>query len=194
MIVDGVLLAYHGTTPQRIDFTAILADVVNFLQSDEGRSETIIMSILEEGQFLGSSPLFSGLVRDTIFNAPSSKSLWWLEPRMPTLGEARGKIVMFSRFGGQTGEGWEDGVRGMGIHPTRWPDSAKDGFDFELEDTRVRVQDWYAPFYLSILTRSVTKSLAGTVSPHFSVSRKRQLFLLVSYSRFPHRRTREIWR
>jgi 1-phosphatidylinositol phosphodiesterase len=97
------------------------------------------MSILEEGQYLGSSPLFSPLVRDALFSPPSRKSLWYLENRIPTLGEVRGKAVLFSRFGGH-GEGWPDNK--IGIHPPLWPDSAKDGFEWEMADTRVRVHDW----------------------------------------------------
>ena len=132
-------MAYHGSTPQRATFPAILADVATFLDSPEGRSETIIMSILEEGQFLGSSPLFSSLVRDALFTPPSHKSLWYLENRIPTLGEVRGKAILFSRFGGN-GEGWLDNK--IGIHPLLWPDSVKDGFEWETADTRIRVHDW----------------------------------------------------
>ncbi|KAG8796688.1 hypothetical protein FRC16_009530 [Serendipita sp. 398] len=108
------------------------------------------MSIMEEASFMPSSPLFSTLVRDAIMNPPSKKSMWFLENRVPTLGEVRSKIILFSRFGG-TGEGWEGGTNGVGIHPTRWPNNQREGFEWDLEKTRVRTQDWYGiPSFLNI--------------------------------------------
>ena len=120
-------------------FPAILADIATFLDLPEGRSETIVMSILEEGQSLGSSPHSSPLVRDALFSPPSRENIWYLENRIPTLGEVRGKAILFSRFGGH-GAGWPDNK--VGVHPPLWPDSAKDGFEWEMTDTRVRVHDW----------------------------------------------------
>lgn len=140
-VVDGDLLAYHGSTPQRVAFSSILAVVCGFLASKKGSTETVVMSIMQEDSFVPTSPLFSGLVRDAIFSPPSRKSMWFLENRVPTLGEVRGKIVMFSRFG-QNGEGWDGGLQGIGIHPTTWPNSRREGFQWELPHTRVRTQDW----------------------------------------------------
>jgi hypothetical protein len=72
------------------------------------------------------------------------------------VAEARGKIVLFSRFGG-AGTGWE-ALGGMGIHPVGWKDSVRDGFELELPDRgkgggqpgevgwgwTLGIQDWYA--------------------------------------------------
>lgn len=108
------------------------------------------MSIMEEDSFVPSSPLFSKLAHDSIISAPSSRDLWYLEPQVPTLGEVRGKIVLFSRFG-KNGEHWENGLNGLGIHPSRWPDNVREGFEWEMACTRVRTQDWYGiPSFLSI--------------------------------------------
>lgn len=71
--------------------------------------------------------------------------MWFLENRIPNLGEVRGKVVMLSRFGGD-GSGWENGLEGLGIHPTAWPDSAMDGFTWTLKGTLVRTSDWYICF------------------------------------------------
>jgi len=76
--------------------------------------------------------------------------MWFLENHVPTLGQVRGKVIMFSRFGGD-GTAWEGGFEGMGIHPTTWPDSAKQGFTWTCKDVLVRTQDWYnIPSFLSI--------------------------------------------
>lgn len=41
--------------------------------------------------------------------------------------------MLFSRFGGQQGSDWED-VGGMGIHPTGWLDSKREGFEVKLPE------------------------------------------------------------
>lgn len=150
ILYKGELVAFHGATPERATFTSILDAVCSFIRSPEGRHETVIMSIMEEDSFLPSSPLFSQLVHDAIFSTPSDRKLWYLENRIPTLGEVRGKIILFSRFG-KDGKGWEGGLNGIGIHPPIWPDSRREGFEWEMGNARVRVQDWYAiPSFLSI--------------------------------------------
>lgn len=67
--------------------------------------------------------------------------MWFLENRIPNLGEVRGKVIMLSRFGGD-GAGWDNRLEGMGIHPPTWPDSLKSGFSYQLKDTTVRMHDW----------------------------------------------------
>ena len=148
------LIAYHGLWPQKTPFTSILNDIFNFLSSPIGSKETIVMSIKQEDFAVTPAPLFSKLVRNTITHGPGGwgeskmqekktdyKGMWFLENRIPKLGEVRGKVVMFSRFGGN-GAGWENGLEGLGIHPTTWPDSEKNGFEWELKGTIVKTHDW----------------------------------------------------
>ncbi|KAJ7184395.1 PLC-like phosphodiesterase [Mycena filopes] len=143
--VKGRLIAYHGAYPQKTSFQDILIAVHDFLTSPAGRSETIVMSIKQEAP----SARFSQLVHDEITVGRGGRDMWFFESRIPTLGEVRGKAVMFSRFG--NGDGWEGGLDGMGIHPTYWPDSAKKGFTWMCNDTVVRTNDWYhIPSFLSI--------------------------------------------
>ena len=145
------LIAYHGLWPQKTPFTSILNDIFNFLSSPIGSKETIVMSIMQEDFAITPAPLFSKLVRDTIIHGPGGwdeskvqtddRGMWFLENRIPKLGEVRGKVVMFSRFG-ENGAGWENGLEGLGIHPTTWPDSEKNGFEWELKGTIVKTHDW----------------------------------------------------
>jgi len=148
------LIAYHGLWPQQTPFTSILNDIFLFLTSPIGAKETIVMSIKQEDFAFTPAPFFSQLVRNTIIHGPGgwdeskiqaktgvNKGMWFLENRIPKLGEVRGKVVMLSRFGGN-GSGWENGLEGLGIHPTTWPDSEKNGFEWELKGTIVRTQDW----------------------------------------------------
>ncbi|EJD46135.1 PLC-like phosphodiesterase [Auricularia subglabra TFB-10046 SS5] len=139
-LVDGELHAYHGVWPEKATFSEILATTYDFLDSPEGRSETVVMSVKPEDN----SPWFNALVW---LHVEAARSRWFLEHRIPRLGEVRGKVVMFSRFGGR---GWPADV-GVGIHPPLWPDSVQQGFEWTLGNTLVRTQDWYAiPSFLAI--------------------------------------------
>ncbi|KAF9654083.1 PLC-like phosphodiesterase [Thelephora ganbajun] len=135
------LVAYHGLVPQKVSFLQVLLDVHDFLTDPASCRETIVMSIKQE-DFATTPPSdFSALVHKEIQLGPGGMGMWFLENRVPLLGEVRGKVVMFSRFGGD-GAGWEGGLEGMGIHPTKWPDSEKETFVWACKDTLVKTQDW----------------------------------------------------
>lgn len=68
--------------------------------------------------------------------------MWFLENRVPTLKEVRGKIILFTRFG-YDGLDWPAGLNGMGIQPTQWPDSNPNGFTWTCGDVTFQMQDWY---------------------------------------------------
>ncbi|RDX52749.1 PLC-like phosphodiesterase [Lentinus brumalis] len=149
-VVDGRLIAYHGIYPQRTPFQDILSTIHDFLTGPKTCHEAVVMSIKQEDFATTPLPYFSQCVHDEIVEGPGGREMWFLENRIPQLGEVRGKVVMLSRFGGD-GTGWEDGLEGLGIHPTAWPDSAKDGFTWTLKGTLVRTHDWYnIPSFLSI--------------------------------------------
>ena len=134
-------MAYHGVVPQKVSFQQVLADVYDFLADPVSSRETIVMSIKQEDFTITPPPEFSALVHKEIQLGPGGTHMWFLENRVPSLGEVRGKVIMFSRFGGD-GAGWEGGLEGMGIHPTKWPDSSKEGFVWTCKNTLVKTQDW----------------------------------------------------
>lgn len=145
-VIKGRLIAYHGISPQKALFVDVLQILFDFLSSQP--SETVVMSIKQE-DFMRTPPAtFSSLVRTEIYAGPGGMEMWFLENRVPKLAEVRGKIVMFSRFGGD-GSGWHGGLEGLGIHPTTWPDSAKEGFTWHCKDTLVRTHDWYGCLLLT---------------------------------------------
>ncbi|KAG6864559.1 hypothetical protein C0991_008672, partial [Blastosporella zonata] len=135
-IINSRLIAYHGIYPQRTSFQEILSIIHKFLTSPSTCRETIVMSIKQEDFEKHSYLEFSLLVHKEMFNGPGGRDMWYLQNRIPTLGEVRGKVVMFSRFGGN-GEGWEGCLEGLGIHPLVWPDSEKSGFSWQCKDTLV---------------------------------------------------------
>ncbi|KAJ3776115.1 PLC-like phosphodiesterase [Lentinula raphanica] len=148
--IEGRLIAYHGRYPERTPFQSILSIIYTFLTSPLSCKETIIMSLKQEDYATTPPPVFSRLVREEFIQSPGGLDILFLENRIPKLGEVRGKVVFLSRFGGD-GAGWENGLEGLGIHPTTWPDSEKNGFTWECKDVHVRTHDWYAiPSFLYI--------------------------------------------
>ncbi|TFK25821.1 PLC-like phosphodiesterase [Coprinopsis marcescibilis] len=156
------LIAYHGIFPMRTPFATILSTIHTFLTSPAGKSETVVMSFKQEDFAVTGHDVWCRLLREEIMNGPGGfknkdprtgkrdTGMWFLENRIPKLGEVRGKVVMFSRFYGDV-DNWEGGYEGMGIHPTTWPNSEKRGFVWDLKGTTVRTHDWYAiPSFLEI--------------------------------------------
>ena len=119
------LLAYHGITDERMEFGQVLQDCFQFLDG-VGKNETIIMSLKQEQ---GEQDTFIKLLFTLyVDQSPPSKDgrvgggrqRWFLEDRVPKLGEARGKIVMLSRFVIAESYGYPGG-----ISPPIWPNSEK---------------------------------------------------------------------
>ncbi|KAG0705319.1 PLC-like phosphodiesterase [Suillus ampliporus] len=169
-IVDSRLISYHGIYPEHAPFAEILSIVHTFLTAPSTSRETIVMSIKQEDF---NTQLFTKLVREEIMASPGGLGMWYLENRIPTLGEVRGKVVMFSRFGGN-GHGWDNAA--IGIHPPIWPNSDKLGFAWNCQSTLVQTQDWYAiPSFLSIpekvaLSTDILVASDDSPSPTLSIS------------------------
>ena len=133
-IIGNKLITFHGPYPERTLFSDILNTFHQFL-TGEGKSECIIVSIKQEDK---ASPVFGELVQSEIASSSGGHDLWFTESnRIPALGEVRGKCILFSRFG-------DPSASGLGIHPDIWPDSVKEGFEWNCGDTKVRVSDWYS--------------------------------------------------
>lgn len=105
-------LAYHGISDQRIDLAEVLQQCWAFLDG-VGKKEVIMMSIKSEADAAAMQACF-----EQVYLNPT-RSRWLLDARVPTLGQARGKIVLMSRYGSSN-----DQVGG--IHPSYWPNNLKD--------------------------------------------------------------------
>lgn len=169
-IVDSHLISYHGIYPERTLFAEILSTVYTFLTTPETSRETIVMSIKQEDS---DTERFSKLVHQEIVASPGGLGMWYLENRLPTLGEVRGKVVMFSRFG-TDGHGWDNAA--IGIHPSIWPDNDRHGFTWNCQDVLVRTHDWYTiPSFLSIpekvaLSTDILVASCDSSPPTLSIS------------------------
>lgn len=116
---------YHGIIDQKLSFDEVQSNCLAFLQTHPG--ECILMSIREEGDPAGDTRSFEDTFDAVI---AGSRDKWHLKESIPTLAEARGKIVLIRRFDAQkTPEG---------IPATDW----KWNTTFSIGG-RMRVQDAY---------------------------------------------------
>jgi 1-phosphatidylinositol phosphodiesterase len=142
------MAVYHGPRPQRSSLPVLLDVLHTFLQ--EHPTETFILCLKEESPPF--HPQFSRLVY-SYFKPHCDK--WFLENRIPKLGEVRGKGILMTRFP----DDHKDWISGLGIHPYTWPNSRKEGFDWDCDGTRFRIQDWYdIPTFLEIPEKFQTVS------------------------------------
>lgn len=88
---------YHSSTDQRIDFGDVQKSCIDFLQANP--SETIVMHIKQESTVLtppqGNNETFQLTFNKYIIGFGE---FWYLKRTIPTLGDARGKIILLRRF------------------------------------------------------------------------------------------------
>lgn len=94
---DETLYLVHGVFPISLTgpkyFRKLVNDVEDFLKQNP--SETIILSLKREGPGNATDQQLSCILRD---HYAGDVHRWFTEPRIPRLGEARGKIVIMRRF------------------------------------------------------------------------------------------------
>lgn len=132
LYAELIFSVYHGPRPQRSSLPILLETLHSFLTLHP--TETFILCLKEESPPF--HPNFAKLVYEAF--APHSR-FWFLENRIPTLGQVRGKGILMTRFEATPGT-WQ---QGLGIHPSTWPDSRPEGFEWDCHGTTVRTQDWY---------------------------------------------------
>ena len=145
----------HGAFPASLAVVkgemlkTILEDVYEFLDSDEGQNETVLVSLKREGTGRGNDTDLSFFAEKGFRGERrrDKRMRWWFsgssgrDGGLPTLGEVRGMCVLVRRFaGGGVGgnrkgmNGWGDvegGVMGpgreLGLGCSAWPDNCVDG-------------------------------------------------------------------
>lgn len=112
----------------------LLADLYAFLATHP--SETILLSLKREGTGKGDDALLSR----HLHAAYVDDDRWFTEPRIPALGEARGRIVLIRRFRLDAALEAEHGGLGWGLDAGEWPDNCADS---PTGSGLLRVQDFY---------------------------------------------------
>lgn len=135
------LALVHSVFPVALTGARYFAVLVQRLYAflDANPSETILMSVKREGTGRGTDRhLSQHLFRR--YCGGDSATRWFTEPRIPTLGEARGKIILIRRFKNHDALQAEHGGTGWGIDAAAWPDNCADG---TVDSGLIRVQDFY---------------------------------------------------
>jgi len=82
VVNNTTLIAYHGIISQRTAFTAVVETIQQFLNLH--KTECVVMSIKQEDFASTPATTFSTLVKNIVY---ANRDLWYLEDRLPTLGE-----------------------------------------------------------------------------------------------------------
>lgn len=133
------LVLVHSVFPISLTGPKYFRDLVNevFAFLDRNPSETVIMSLKREGPGEANDAQLSRILRD---HYAGDVNHWFTEPRIPTLGEARHKIVLVRRFGLEDGLRNEWGGAGWCISAENWADNTPYAFSPSGD---VCVQDFY---------------------------------------------------
>lgn len=135
---DGLVLV-HSAFPISLTGAKYFRDLVNevFAFLDQNPSETVIMSLKREGTGNATDAQLSRILRD---HYAGDVNHWFTAPRIPTLGEARRKIVVIRRFGLEDGLRNEWGGAGWCIDAENWADNTPNA---TCPSGDVCVQDFY---------------------------------------------------
>ncbi|KAI9825562.1 MAG: hypothetical protein M1826_006952 [Phylliscum demangeonii] len=135
---DGLILV-HGAFPISLTgkkyLRPVVQEVLAFL--DQHPTETVILSLKREGTGSATDAQLSQRLRD---HYAVDATRWFTEPRMPSLGEARRKIVLLRRFALDDSLKSEWGGRGWCLDAESWHDNTADD---TTPSGAVRVQDFY---------------------------------------------------
>ncbi|KAJ9609944.1 hypothetical protein H2200_006273 [Cladophialophora chaetospira] len=99
-------------------FRDLYNDIIQFLKDHP--SETLVLSLKREGTGKGTDEQLSRILKNNYTNPQQ----WFTQPRVPTLGEARGKIVLVRRFALEEPLKHEWNGKGWGIDGHVWEDNA----------------------------------------------------------------------
>lgn len=108
--INNKFPVFHGFVSQRQTFSDVLTTCKSFLKNNP--SETIFMVVKKEYSSRYNTRKYYETFQDYLAKEP--KDLFFLEDRIPTMGEVRGKIVLIRRFnspipmGIQADKGWND--------------------------------------------------------------------------------------
>jgi len=108
--LNDAFTIHHGQVYQNINFSDVLNATLGFLNTNPG--ETVIMSVKEEYVASGNTRSFEATFDSYVARNPAK---WLLSSGIPTLDHARGKIVLFRRFGASSTP--------KGIDASNWPDN-----------------------------------------------------------------------
>ncbi len=135
---DGLILV-HSAFPVSLTGNKYFRDLLNTVYSflDANPSETVIVSLKREGVGKSTDQQLSRILHTHYTN---DTNRWFIENRIPALGESRKKVVLIRRFMIDESLKEELGGKGWAIDAESWPDNCADGM---CSSGEIRVQDFY---------------------------------------------------
>lgn len=125
--VDNAFAIYHGPISQHLTFAGVVTVCIDFLA--DNRTECVVMSVNEESTPFRNTRTFEETFAAYVAEHPQR---WELNTVIPTLEDAKGKIVLLRRFRADSYM--------KGIDASRWPVNAT----FPINGSaKLRVQDEY---------------------------------------------------
>ena len=116
------LILVHSVFPISLTgnkyFRDLMREVNDFLEKNP--SETLIISLKREGPGNAKDEQLARILKQH-YARPDSR--WWVRPKIPTLGEARGKVILVRRFNLDEELKKEHGGNGWGIDAAAWADN-----------------------------------------------------------------------
>ncbi|KAI9932944.1 hypothetical protein AWENTII_004711 [Aspergillus wentii] len=133
------LVLVHGVFPISFTGSKYFKDLMNEVDGflEHNPTETLIISLKREGPGEHSDEQLSRIMRDH-YAIPESR--WYTEPKIPTVGEVRGKVVLIRRFHIEERLKHEHGDRGWGIDAGDWADNCAHAV---CPSGQVCIQDFY---------------------------------------------------
>lgn len=133
------LVLVHSVFPVSLTgnkyFKELMHDVDEFL--DKNPTETLIICMKREGPGNHTDEQLSRVLRDH-YAQPESR--WFTIPKIPTLGEARGKVVLMRRFNIEDNLRGEHDGQGWGIDAGGWADNCAHAY---CPSGQICIQDFY---------------------------------------------------
>lgn len=133
------LILVHSVFPISLTgnkyFRDLMKEVNEFLEQNP--SETLIISLKREGPGNAKDEQLAQIL-SRHYAQPDSR--WWVRPKIPTLGEARGKVVLIRRFNLPDELKGEHGGNGWGIDGAAWADNTPNA---TCPSGHLCIQDFY---------------------------------------------------
>ncbi|MCJ1419045.1 hypothetical protein MMC32_005396 [Xylographa parallela] len=152
---DGLLLV-HSVFPISLTGSKYFRDLVNQIYDflDKNPSETVVMSLKREGTGSSTDAQLSRILKN---HYAADINRWYTAPHIPTLGEARRKIVLVRRFRLDESLKQEWNGAGWGLDAETWADNTPNA---TCPSGDICVQDFYEVLETENIDKKITYSEA----------------------------------
>ncbi|KAJ5190818.1 uncharacterized protein N7498_009803 [Penicillium cinerascens] len=134
------LILVHSVFPVSLTGTKYFRDLMNEVNDflDKNPSETLIISLKREGPGDAKDEQLAQILHNHY--AKDDNQRWWTRPKIPTLGEARGKVILLRRFNLSEDLKTKHDGHGWGLDGSAWADNTANA---NCPSGQLCIQDFY---------------------------------------------------